>query len=99
MWTIQSSVNIFRILIGEVGLWLDVPVVGIQLSSVLVLGRVGQLCKPISSGNLKPCWQDADHELQLCCMIAQRIFYMTLILQRSFYSPESLRRSDYASLA
>lgn len=99
MWTIQSSVNIISILTGEVGLWLDAPVVGIHLSSILVLGRVGKLYKQISFGNLKPCWQNADPELQLRCMIAQRTFYMTLILQRSFYSPESLRRNDYVPLA
>ena len=31
MWTIWCSVNIISILTGEVGLWLDAPVDGIQL--------------------------------------------------------------------
>lgn len=70
------------------------------VSSMLVLGRVGKLCKPISSGNLKPCWQDADDPgLWLCSTPAQRTFCTTLILQRRFYSPESLWRNYYASLA
>ena len=65
------------------------------VSSILVLSRVRKPYKPISSGNLEPCCQDAD------CPVAwvhptpaQRTFYMTLILQRRFYSPESLRRND-----